>query len=120
MHSNSVFIAESGQPVEPPFDRNFIAKQMNVMEDQSSKKVPLLYSLLFGLKRETYEPTPEANYNQIKSYNNSGTNVNSNKFKEQSLIMNSGGLINIQNQNTSGKDKNYFEKNDQPKPWIID
>jgi lisH domain-containing protein FOPNL len=30
LHSASTFIAESGQPVEPPFDRYFISKELNV------------------------------------------------------------------------------------------
>jgi len=29
-HSLSVFVSESGQPKESPFDRNFIAKELNV------------------------------------------------------------------------------------------
>lgn len=29
-HSESVFVAESGQPREPPFDRKFITKELNV------------------------------------------------------------------------------------------
>jgi lisH domain-containing protein FOPNL len=30
-HSVSVFTSESGQPQQPPFDRNFIAKELNVI-----------------------------------------------------------------------------------------
>ncbi|KAM6939908.1 centrosomal protein 20 [Xenentodon cancila] len=41
----SVLTAESGQP-EAPLDRQFLAKQLNVLEDESSKSVPLLYGLM--------------------------------------------------------------------------
>lgn len=30
-YTNSVFIPETGQPKQPPFDRNFIAKELNVI-----------------------------------------------------------------------------------------
>jgi lisH domain-containing protein FOPNL len=31
LHTSSVLVAESGQPVESPFDRHFIAKELNVI-----------------------------------------------------------------------------------------
>lgn len=72
---------------------------MQIVEDQSSKKVPLLYSILFGLKKESYEPNIIDNDNVPI------------KYKEQSISMN----------NSKGTgDKLYFEQKDQPKPWIID
>ncbi|XP_056606549.1 lisH domain-containing protein FOPNL [Triplophysa dalaica] len=44
-YTASVLTAESGQP-EVPLDRQFIANELNVAEDSSSKTVPLLYGLL--------------------------------------------------------------------------
>lgn len=55
LHSASVFEAETGQPKEA-LGRDFIAKELNIQETSSSKSVPLLYSMLFGLKKETYVP----------------------------------------------------------------
>lgn len=105
LHTSSVFVAESGQPVDSPIDRNFIAKELNIVEEQSSAKVPLLYSILFGLKKEVYDPN--ANFNNDYQV----INHNSTKFKEKSINMNS----------TKNKDKNFMEgRSDQPKPWIID
>ena len=42
----SVLLPESGQPEAPPFDRDFLARELNVRESENSKKVPLLYTLL--------------------------------------------------------------------------
>ncbi|XP_072319029.1 centrosomal protein 20 [Eucyclogobius newberryi] len=44
-YSASVLAAESGQP-EVPLDRQFLASELKVAEDATSKSVPLLYSLL--------------------------------------------------------------------------
>ncbi|CAM4621125.1 unnamed protein product [Leuciscus chuanchicus] len=44
-HTASVLTAESGQP-EVPLDRQFMANELNVAEDSSSKAVPLMYGLL--------------------------------------------------------------------------
>jgi len=93
---------------EPPFDRNFLAKELNIQEDQSSKKVPLLYSLLFGLSKEVYEPVYESQIDN-RNYNMP------NKFKEQSISLNNN---NMSSMNKDGK--GYFDKKDQPQPWIID
>ncbi|XP_026862568.2 lisH domain-containing protein FOPNL [Electrophorus electricus] len=41
----SVLTAESGQP-EVPLDRQFLASQLNVVEDPTSRTVPLLYGLV--------------------------------------------------------------------------
>jgi len=118
LHSSSVFTAESGQPIDAPFDRNFISKELNICEDNTSNKLPLLYSVLFGLKKEVYEPnqnnTPLVGINQQGKTNIIHENSN-NKFKDQN-IHNNSNLANSVN-----KDKNYFSsKNDQPQPWIID
>ncbi|XP_041640963.1 lisH domain-containing protein FOPNL [Cheilinus undulatus] len=44
-YTASVLTAESGQP-EVPLDRQFLASELKVTEDSSSKPVPLLYGLL--------------------------------------------------------------------------
>ncbi|XP_076001714.1 centrosomal protein 20 [Genypterus blacodes] len=44
-YSASVLAAESGQP-EVPLDRQFLANELKVVEDTSSKSVPLLYGLV--------------------------------------------------------------------------
>ena len=54
LHSLSVFQAETGQR-KNKLDRDFIANQLNIIETNSSKQLPLLYTILFGLKREDNE-----------------------------------------------------------------
>ena len=49
-HALSVFLHESGQPIDPPFDKKFIAKELKV--DDKDISVPLLYSLAFGAAAE--------------------------------------------------------------------
>ncbi len=147
LHSSSVFIAESGQPVESPFDRNFIARELNILEDNSSKKVPLLYSLLFGLKKEIYEPNqfnsnninnytqndnksnnillsnssmPKYDNNQINSSKSPIMTTSVNKLKDQSVNFNNSLRNNINNNNNGNNSGNYISTKDQPKPWIID
>ncbi|XP_057698519.1 lisH domain-containing protein FOPNL [Corythoichthys intestinalis] len=44
-HTASVLTAESGQP-QVPLDRQFLASELRVSEDKSSKSVPLLYGLV--------------------------------------------------------------------------
>lgn len=75
-HSSSVFISESGHPEEPPIDRHFISKELNVNEDSQSKSIPLLYSILFALKKETYEPENN-NFENIQSNHNFTNNQSS-------------------------------------------
>ena len=59
-HSSSVFQSETGQPNEI-FDRNKISKELNIIEDESNKKFPLLYSILFGLKNQDINLVPQKN-----------------------------------------------------------
>ena len=50
----SVMVTESGQPVDPPFDRNYIERrlQINSQPTSSSKpQVPLLYEIVNGLQK---------------------------------------------------------------------
>jgi lisH domain-containing protein FOPNL len=58
-HTLSVLIPESGQPLNPPFDRNYIARELQVAEDYKSRSLPLLYGLVTGLAKETDERPPE-------------------------------------------------------------
>ncbi|CAG5928971.1 unnamed protein product [Menidia menidia] len=44
-HTASVLTAESGQPKDP-LDRQFLANELKVSEDASSRSVPLLYGLV--------------------------------------------------------------------------
>ncbi|NXS08695.1 FOPNL protein, partial [Neodrepanis coruscans] len=44
-YTASVLTAECGQP-EVPLDRQFLAKELNVVEDTSGKSVPLLYGII--------------------------------------------------------------------------
>ncbi|XP_023792428.1 lisH domain-containing protein FOPNL isoform X2 [Cyanistes caeruleus] len=44
-YTASVLTAESGQP-EVPLDREFLARELNIVEDASGKSVPLLYGIL--------------------------------------------------------------------------
>ncbi len=50
-HSLAVFLPESGQPNSSPFDRQYITKQLKIVEDRKSKELPLLYGLTFGTKK---------------------------------------------------------------------
>nr|XP_009934629.1 PREDICTED: lisH domain-containing protein FOPNL [Opisthocomus hoazin] len=44
-YTSSVLTAESGQP-EVPLDRQFLAKELNIVEDANGKSVPLLYGII--------------------------------------------------------------------------
>ncbi|KAJ0408674.1 hypothetical protein ATCC90586_007700 [Pythium insidiosum] len=52
-HAHSVFLAESGQPVNPPFHRDFLAKELHVREDQRFSHVPMLYGIVNSLQRSS-------------------------------------------------------------------
>mmetsp|Transcript_21717 Transcript_21717/g.53784 ORF Transcript_21717/g.53784 Transcript_21717/m.53784 type:complete len:123 (+) Transcript_21717:202-570(+) len=47
----SVLLPESGQPETPPFDRDFLARELRVRENDNSKKLPLLYTLLSNAQK---------------------------------------------------------------------
>ena len=59
-HSSSVFQSETGQPKDI-YDRNSISKELNIIENESNKQIPLLYSILFGLKNQDYNLIPQKN-----------------------------------------------------------
>ena len=78
LHTASVFQAESGHPKEQ-LDRNFVSSQLNIIETNQSQKVPLLYSIIHGLKRdeENYEEENN-NINNNYSSNNPLNSINQN------------------------------------------
>ncbi|CAE8709976.1 unnamed protein product, partial [Polarella glacialis] len=47
-HALSVLLPESGHPEERQFDRRFLASELGVREDDRSRSLPLIYSLLRG------------------------------------------------------------------------
>ncbi|XP_064414333.1 lisH domain-containing protein FOPNL [Latimeria chalumnae] len=53
-YTASVLTAESGQP-EVPLDRQFLANELNVVEDPSSRSVPLLYGIVALFMNESKE-----------------------------------------------------------------
>ena len=57
-HSSSVFLSETGQPKDL-YDRNSISKELNIIENEANKQQPLLYSILFGLKKQDYNLVPQ-------------------------------------------------------------
>ncbi|TMW56321.1 hypothetical protein Poli38472_006331 [Pythium oligandrum] len=59
-HTQSVFLAESGQPAEPPFHRQFVAKELRVEEDPRYSHVPLLYGIVSSLQQARVEAAPLA------------------------------------------------------------
>ena len=68
LHSSSVFQAETGQPKDQ-LDRNFISNQLNIVETNESRQIPLLYSIIFGLKREN-EILPQKSDNSVNLNSN--------------------------------------------------
>lgn len=101
-HSSSVFISETGQPEESPIDRDFIAKELNIIEDGSTKRVPLLYSIIHGFKKEVYG---EEDYEKERM-NNLSMTMN---------IQKSNNVNSIDNKISSKIE--YYK--DQPKGMII-
>ena len=61
-NSASVFITESGQPVDPPFDRNYMERKLQIQSNVTAnatfqskmakeQQVPLLYEITNGLQK---------------------------------------------------------------------
>ncbi len=53
-YTSSVFESESGNDKEG-LERQFIANQLKIVEDSNTKQLPLLYSLVYGLKKQVKE-----------------------------------------------------------------
>lgn len=66
-YTNSVLIPEANQPARP-LERQFIASQLNVVDDTETRKLPLLYSIVFGIK----VMAEEGRYDNDDGYSNSG------------------------------------------------
>lgn len=52
----SVLITETGQPHEPPFDKQYLQKKFGISTQKAGKRgdsLPLLYDIIFGLKPES-------------------------------------------------------------------
>lgn len=88
-HSSSVFLTESGHPEDPPIDRNFISKELNI-NDENNKNIPLIYSLAFGQKTEVHEHIgnkyskyDNINNNQNKYLNQKNDEIDNNNFRDQ-------------------------------------
>ena len=79
-YSNQVFQSETGQP-DNPFDRDYIEKELNINTDKTKNEKPLLYSILKGLKEETYEPI-------CKNENNNNDNNNINNINQDNYNIN--------------------------------
>ena len=73
LHSASVFQAETGQPKDK-LGRDFIANHLNIIETNSSKQIPLLYSIIFGLQREIINDPQSQEYNSNNNINNINEN----------------------------------------------
>ena len=58
LHSLSVFQVETGQP-KNKLNREFIAHELNIIESNSSRQLPLLYTILFGIQRENNNEDPK-------------------------------------------------------------
>jgi len=54
-NSLSVLLTETGQPVEPPFDKEYLHRKFSIAKGRGDQKMPLLYELIFGLKPELAE-----------------------------------------------------------------
>ncbi|GBF89148.1 flagellar basal body specific protein [Raphidocelis subcapitata] len=54
----SVFLPESGQPTARPFDRAFLAQQLNLQETPNTAQVPLLYALVGARRQEAPAGAP--------------------------------------------------------------
>ena len=53
-HTLSVFVAESAQPEEAVFDRQFLRRELGIQERKENEDIPLLYALLLGYSRSHY------------------------------------------------------------------
>nr|XP_020664081.1 lisH domain-containing protein FOPNL [Pogona vitticeps] len=71
-YAASVLTAESGQP-EVPLDRGFLVNELNIVEDHSSRSVPLLYGiiaqLLHGNENKVSSAFPKASSLPFSKWN---------------------------------------------------
>ncbi|NXC38242.1 FOPNL protein, partial [Penelope pileata] len=57
-YTASVLTAEAGQP-EVPLDRQFLVKELNIVEDANGKSVPLLYGIISHFLRGSKEESTQ-------------------------------------------------------------
>ena len=62
-HTCSVLQSESGQSKDI-YNRNTLSKELNIIENESNKQIPLLYSILFGLKNQDNNLIQQKNNNE--------------------------------------------------------
>ncbi|KAJ6664763.1 hypothetical protein lerEdw1_005735 [Lerista edwardsae] len=72
-YTSSVLTAEAGQP-EIPLDRDFLVNELNIVEDPSSRSVPLLYGIITQFlhgnkKEEAHNAFPRAPSSQFSKWN---------------------------------------------------
>ncbi|XP_077172851.1 centrosomal protein 20 isoform X1 [Paroedura picta] len=60
-YAASVLVAESGQP-DVPLDRDFLVKELNLVEEPSSRAVPLLYGIVAQLLQADQEGKVPPNF----------------------------------------------------------
>ncbi|XP_013032402.3 centrosomal protein 20 isoform X2 [Anser cygnoides] len=58
-YTASVLTAEAGQP-EVPLDRQFLVKELNILEDANAKSVPLLYGIICHFLRGGKEESTQS------------------------------------------------------------
>ncbi|KRW99350.1 hypothetical protein PPERSA_02462 [Pseudocohnilembus persalinus] len=51
-HSAAVFIPETGQNQGPQLNRQYIVEKLKIYQDQNTKDLPLLYGLVYGIKKQ--------------------------------------------------------------------
>eukprot|EP00823_Brevimastigomonas_motovehiculus_P005724 TRINITY_DN4266_c3_g1_i1.p1 TRINITY_DN4266_c3_g1~~TRINITY_DN4266_c3_g1_i1.p1 ORF type:complete len:308 (+),score=92.18 TRINITY_DN4266_c3_g1_i1:97-1020(+) len=54
-HTLSVFLAETGQPIEKPFPRSYMTHSLHLAESERSSQLPLLYSIVALLQKDIKE-----------------------------------------------------------------
>ena len=62
-YSNAVFVPESGQP-DKKLEREFLSKQLNIVEDTQSRQLPLLYSNFSLCKKRKRHDFRDKNYSK--------------------------------------------------------
>ncbi|XP_028399476.1 lisH domain-containing protein FOPNL-like [Dendronephthya gigantea] len=89
----SVLMTESGQPKEP-LDHQFLAKELNITEDNGTTSVPLLYGMLAHFmkgnrSRNEFQPTARVNHSD-DIYPKSDYNEDHHPRKPASISITSG------------------------------
>ncbi|EAR85025.1 fop amine-terminal dimerization domain protein (macronuclear) [Tetrahymena thermophila SB210] len=102
-HALSVFIPETGQPQQPPFDRNFIAKKLKIIEDKNTRDLPLLYGIVYGVKKMVTKDLVQESQNNTVSQKLGKT-----QFADD---LNDNDTSNFQGQQSKGGDNKPLYQN---------